>query len=773
MEQALDVLNVNLKRKLNEENENIKNEKQYNNKNGISTAKQRKIFIKSEIIFEKLWKDWNIEREVHHLNGTLNTNGVLNGISNNKTILSESPYNYIKFDKSFPKYFIEYYKDMQGFNLSMLPEPIPWFYVFLHLKSNIFNIPNVEYNTLYEFIKKVLKDDNSLKYYIKNILNNNNNENNIKISNKLVYNDLYTSEIEHLSIALFFLHRSIHQNIISNKLQTYKYSTLIDNEIIQQLGILLNEPNKPLDFTLQFTWHNDVITNFNTSYLKINNKTLSMYKRFMLNIEHIERQLEKPYKHIAYTNIPFDKHYILAYCSDDIGFNIQCDEILVDQNKIIEKLKIKYDPYAYSIFALQSPFLLYMYLYLTIKYKFFQLELEHFHEAFNLILNHDIIVMKYSNDFIKIKSILFLMCAIFNKLKTVNKIYYINEITYPWNNAIIPAIGRLMTENKKSFTNCDRYIDLTQNYNTCVEDDDLNTETCNPALNFKQMSLLEYCPKLELIALKFFNGDVQDLVTHHYDLTDEFIDDWVKRTHNHAVFVSGTACVGKTTFLNDAIKNIQEKYNECATIMKSGRCGGFDGKDEDLILALSLQATMLNYATTYTTCIGDRTPYDNLIWRFIMNLPRFNDTGSMVAEFTKSFSKFSPVLLQLIAKEPYIIIINTNVLKIREQMKMRNHANDVSRSDVYRYVELQNMAYGVFGHLSNCIVIDLAETNNRIPPELHKLIDRKCKANFELTGKITMKDADNIHRVDVGPFKTLIPDCKEDYECAKVLKIFK
>lgn len=744
------------------------NKSKYNNQNGISQAKQQKMYINSELIYEKLWKDWNLV-EIEQLNGTTITHN--NGKT--KLNLTESRYSYLKFDKSFVTYFSRHYKDIGNFNLSELPHPLPWLYVFIHLKSNLFNVPTIKYPALLNFIIKLMKDDAPLKYAIEEVMNNDNNNLN-KLSTTLAYNELYNNEVEHLAIALFFLHQSIHCNTPAEKLKSYNYSTVIDNETTHLLGII-TKSNQHLDCTLNFEWHGDVVSNFYRSYMDVNNKTLLSYRTFMNKTNYVQNQFSKA-KCQQYTNIKFDQNFILAYTTDDIGFNIQCDDILIDKYKIIEKLKSVYQPLDYSIFALHSPFVLYMYLYLTLKYKFFQLELNNFHVCFDLLLKYDVVVAKHADNFNKNKSIFYLISEILNTLKDESKLFVINGTGYPWNNAIIPAIGRLLVENKKSFTNGARYCDFTQEDN-CMEyvDDSSNLTIVPTPQQYKYIGLLDVFPQVESIAQHFFTGneEVYNLTNHHEDLTDEFIKDWVTRTHNHAIFISGTACVGKSTFLNNIITNIKENYNECATIMKSGRCGGFDGKDEDLILALSLQAMMINYGVTYINCIGDRTPYDNLIWRFIMNLVRFNDTNVMLTEFVRSFSKLSPVLLQLIGQEPYIFLINTNVCKIREMMKTRNNGNDSWRADVYRYVEIQNMVYGVFAKLTGCLLFDLAQSDNRIPDRIQTLINEKCKSNSKIVGKITRDDVDNIHRVDVGAFKNIIPDCTENYECAKVLKIYK
>ena len=722
-----------------------------NTKNGFQNSEKKiKLNITNQIIFEKIWKNWKsiIELPQNYQNGNVKLD------SNFKN-------NTLKFDKSFITYFNEYYQEISGFNINDLPKPLSWLYVFINLKSDIFNTPIMEYTTIFNYIKQLFRDDIQLSCCVIELLNNNNGNNSLKYLDVLTYNSLYEDEIEHLSISLFFLHKSIHSSIsVPQKIKMYK------------LDEKLQLDDSSIDFTVTFIWHSDVVNNFKSSFLNKNNKMLTMYKKFTTNLNYLEEQISKANKFEKYSNIDINRNYILSHCNTDLGFIIHDDEILIDRHRIIQKLRSNFKPLDYSFFAFHSPFLLFIYVYLTVKYSFFQIKSERFNEICDLLIKHDIVISTYSVEFTKHKSILFLIIDILNSLSNVSKIYTINKISYPWNNAIIPAIGKLLVENKKTFTSCVRYVDIYNHDENSFDSFDEQPEP-QQMQRYKNIGLLDYHPNIENISWDYIKGNTSQLVNKNDELTDTFIKDWVNRTHNHAIFISGTACVGKSTFLENVNLNIKKNYNECATIMKSGRCGGFDGKDEDLIMALILQASMINYGLSYINCVGDRTPYDNLLWRFIMALVQFDNDKDIVSSFVTSFSKFPPTLLALIGREPFIFFINSNVTYIRDMMKKRGKGNDSWRADVHKYVEIQNMVYGVFASLTKCLIFDLADYDNKIPSNIEKLINEKCKRNNSITGKITVDDSDDIYKVDIGPFKSIIPQCNEDYRCAKVLNIFK
>lgn len=225
-----------------------------------------------------------------------------------------------------------------------------------------------------------------------------------------------------------------------------------------------------------------------------------------------------------------------------------------------------------------------------------------------------------------------------------------------------------------------------------------------------------------------------DGVKIHTD--DTVFNHFLHETCNDAVMVNGTACVGKTSFLQEVVEEIRNKIDPNSRLLKASGCGGFRGKDCEQVLAMQYQLCASGLAKLCYTSVIDRCFFNNLLWRIIQAL--YNTNTDIVEYFLFLFSLFSPAVIELMKREPIIVIIETNVPRNRKRMFDRDEGGDHIRCRLERYVIAQNLVYGVFATLCNWPLIDLGnfsfnETN--IFKKIQQLILEKIILNVERNGK--------------------------------------
>lgn len=205
-------------------------------------------------------------------------------------------------------------------------------------------------------------------------------------------------------------------------------------------------------------------------------------------------------------------------------------------------------------------------------------------------------------------------------------------------------------------------------------------------------------------------------------------------TQNVAVSINGTACSGKSTIIR-AVLDVLLTLDENATILKSGKIGGFKGKDKNQILALEYQLGVNYMIQTFYTSISDRCVYNNLIWRVIL---AFMKTEECTAEkITRMIVDNVPMnIIRIMKQTPIIIFLDTDIVSNRTYMESRKSGTDIMRSKIEHYVAIQNAVYGAFAFLCDWPIFNTGFVKNDIKATNSKhmiiknLIYEKTKLNI-------------------------------------------
>lgn len=298
----------------------------------------------------------------------------------------------------------------------------------------------------------------------------------------------------------------------------------------------------------------------------------------------------------------------------------------------------------------------------------------------------------------------------------------------------------------------------------------LKNKQQSPPVNETKENLYDVFNYVDLyaIASNIYNGNTSALVsTNILECYPKFGE-----TLPYASMVNGTACVGKTTLLNQAISIINATIDPNATVLKLGSYGGFRGKDIDQVLAMSAQTTALDLVQFNYTSIMDRCITNNLIWRIIMRAIEFDEPEKFISVILMHITALSKSYFHYRSKYPVIIIIDTDVNANRERMFMRNEGQDIYRSKILNYVCLQNIVYGLFAKLCNWVIVDIGlcktqEARNALYKDIKDLLVYKSRLNsvrkpVAIDTQLTFK-SETIYD----------PNTFNDYSAATELRIFK
>lgn len=274
-------------------------------------------------------------------------------------------------------------------------------------------------------------------------------------------------------------------------------------------------------------------------------------------------------------------------------------------------------------------------------------------------------------------------------------------------------------------------------------------------------------PNLVHIVNMLLNGDTQVVTSPKW--TTWTRQNFIENTSPLAVGINGTACVGKTTIIDRAIASIQVEIDPNADIIKAGKYGGYRGKDNEQALAMEYQAIVYGLMQEQYTSIADRDMYNNLIWRFILS---HQDTKNCTAENIVQHvtSKISTNMIQIMRKQPIIIIVDLDALKNRRRMFRRAMGGDRLRCFIEYYVPAQNALYGLFAYLCGW-------------PIFNRNFDDKLNQQDEIVDLMVSKIKDNVERYDMklptentltlGKFSYDLEPDQYDYNTAVSLGIFK
>lgn len=196
------------------------------------------------------------------------------------------------------------------------------------------------------------------------------------------------------------------------------------------------------------------------------------------------------------------------------------------------------------------------------------------------------------------------------------------------------------------------------------------------------------------------------------------------REFNHtlkpSLSISGVACVGKSTILNEIDHKI-----------KSGRRGKIINKKDSIFLSMITQTSSFIDSISYPNNISDRSFVDNFIWRIIMSV-----IGLPIEDQLKYIKIFLDALSDDINFENsnIIFILEDNYNENRERMIKRATNGDLFRGRILDYVLTQNLVYYLFALKTKINFIpkskiNLIKLNNDSPSNINNFIVDPEKIN--------------------------------------------
>ncbi|UVT30853.1 p-loop NTPase [Penaeus vannamei nudivirus] len=219
-------------------------------------------------------------------------------------------------------------------------------------------------------------------------------------------------------------------------------------------------------------------------------------------------------------------------------------------------------------------------------------------------------------------------------------------------------------------------------------------------------------------------------------------------TSNTAVCVNGTACVGKSSVLNSILAKIRTHIDENSFIIKSGKLGGFKGKDVNQILSLEYQCCGMSEIFQSPTALMDRCPFNNLIWRYILRFVEATELDDVaLSEHIANYvvDTLSHNMVRVMRQYPVVVLIDTNVVQNRKRMYYRATGGDSFRCFIEKYAPMQNLFYALFADLAKWPVYNTAIVDENYPMDQHErirdmktLILEKIKQNALRRGKIQL-----------------------------------
>lgn len=381
-----------------------------------------------------------------------------------------------------------------------------------------------------------------------------------------------------------------------------------------------------------------------------------------------------------------------------------------------------------KIFALPKQ-TLYLYLYYQLLYNFYNTPFKSQTKSISMLKS------------LQPKTI-YIPLMIFQNLSIIhqyieNNLYYISipPIHLPWSDVICVKLFSSYNYTKVIPLPLESTSDLSLEYNNLI---DVATSILNPS------------------------DDTMKIISQWN------MDDFINKTASIAVGVNGTACAGKTSILNKTLTKIHENIDSNASILKAGKYGGYKGKDNEQILALTYQATLFAAMQEQYTSISDRDMFNNLIWRMILyHMDSFSCTPKNIVD--NFISKVSRNLINIMSKQPIVILIDLNVPENRYRMYRRETGGDRKRCFIEYYTPSQNCIYGLFAYLCKWPIFNRTFDDEK-QENIINLIYSKIKHNVATyNNKLPI-----LNTLEEGSFSyTKSNETEVTYDIATTLGIFK
>lgn len=177
---------------------------------------------------------------------------------------------------------------------------------------------------------------------------------------------------------------------------------------------------------------------------------------------------------------------------------------------------------------------------------------------------------------------------------------------------------------------------------------------------------------------------------------------------NRIKYLTGQACCGKTTLLNEFIK-----YNW--NVRSRGELGSYGGKAKAALPIASLHAA-LDSSLSLSNTIGDRGPIDNPLWTIIMAIadPKFqrDPLSSVNYIFSNFLKELSDNVVRYHMSHKVVVVIDPYPEKNRLRMLERFTGGDALRARINLYPYIQAIAYYTVARLYRWPVYCVPYTEN-------------------------------------------------------------
>lgn len=199
------------------------------------------------------------------------------------------------------------------------------------------------------------------------------------------------------------------------------------------------------------------------------------------------------------------------------------------------------------------------------------------------------------------------------------------------------------------------------------------------------------------------NADLKEILTHTQILQP-------------CKYITGTACVGKTTLL----EKLKEFYPHLQ-VFSRGKLGGFSRKN-GCPATISAMDTVLEHFLRLDGCLGDRGAIDNLVWRLIMSEIEGSDSVEVVKKITSRLELLlNDAVICAFASHKVVVIIDQDSKQNLLRMIQRNKANDFQRSRIQTYSFLQSFVYYLVAKIFNWhLIFTPYNEKNEFSPEFYK-----------------------------------------------------
>lgn len=186
----------------------------------------------------------------------------------------------------------------------------------------------------------------------------------------------------------------------------------------------------------------------------------------------------------------------------------------------------------------------------------------------------------------------------------------------------------------------------------------------------------------------------------------------------YGVEVTGVTGSGKSTFTDFILKTHPNLKRH-----KPGHHGYWCHKDEPTAVSVVSQLNLIMAHLNVPGHIIERGATNNLLWRIILTTIEQYNRGEVVNPVRFVLEQFCYILPEFWAlhrREPRIIFLPKDLKACSKRMERRNHGGDSWRHSFPMYIEVQRIAYGIFGMLTGSVFQDFASPKSvydRLPEE--------------------------------------------------------